>query len=240
MEEAAENLHKAMRGLGTNEGKIIKEICDHSCVQRQGIKRIYFGLYKKSLEDDLKSEISGRFLQGALMLLKPTDEFDAECLHDAMKGLGTKESVLIELLCSKTGSELKNVAFAFQTLYGKSLSSWVKDDVGGDFGKLLEKLANCQRDDSYRVDHKLAHNEATDLYKAGEKRLGTDENKFIGIFAMRNFSQLAETFKVYADIAGIDIEVSIRKEMSGDLAKALVTIGNQIILVSFKVFLWKI
>lgn len=225
IEESARTLNKAMRGLGTNEGKIIKEICDHTNMQRQEIKVIYQELFGKRLEEDLESEISGNFLKGVLLLLKKSDEFEAECLYNAMKGLGTKEKVLIELLCSKNGHELEIVAKAYLKKYGKELNSDVKGDTSGDFGKLLSLLATGNRENSYRVDKTLAHNEANDLYKAGEKRLGTNENKFIRILATRNFLQLEETFNAYFEISGgIDIEDSIRKEMSGDLQRALITI----------------
>lgn len=225
IEEAAKNLKKAMKGLGTNEGKIIKEICDHNNLQRQQIKEAYFNLYHKSLEEELKSEISGRFLESVLLLLKRTDEFEAECLNKAMKGLGTNEKLLIELLCTKNGYELEVVSNAYKKLYQKDLSSAVASEVSGDFGKLLKSLASCSRDKTFFVDQKLANNEANDLYKAGEGRLGTNETKFIQILSTRNFLQLQQTFNEYFVLThSRDIEKSVKNEMSGDLERALVTI----------------
>lgn len=223
-EESAKQLKKAMKGMGTNEGKIIKEICDNNNLKRQDIKMAYIQLYNKRLEEDLESEIGGRFLQGCIALLKRTEEFEAECLFNAMKGLGTKESVLIEILCTKTGYELKILAQAFHKLYEKNLCDAVSGDTSGDFGKYLRLLAAGTRDDSYMVDKKLAHNEATDLYKAGEDRMGTNESKFIRVLSSRNFLQLEETFNVYLEVSGgSDIEQAIQKELSGDFKTALLT-----------------
>lgn len=225
IDDSAKILHNAMRGIGTNEGKIIKEICDHNNKQRQEIKQAYVRLFNKTLEEDLKSEISGHFLDGVLLLLKQTDEFEAECAYDAIKGIGTKEKILIEVLCSKNGYELQRLAAAYRKLYGKDLELDVSGDCSGDFGKLLRQLASAKRDDSFRVDQKLANNEANDLFKAGEDRMGTDESKFIRILSERNFLQLEETLKIYVDVSGgTDIETAIKKETSGDFEKGLITI----------------
>ena len=236
LEESAVNFFKATKGFGTDEDLIIKEVCDHKNVERQEIKRIYLKKYKKRLEDALKSELSGNFLKGVLMLMTPSANLEAQILHDAMKGLGTDKDLLIDFLCSKTGSELQTLTYAFQNLYGKTLKSWVKADTSGDLGKLLDQLASSERDDNSKVDAELAEKDAEALYQAGEKRWGTDEDRFIDILTKRNFAQLNETFKQYKKKSGKDIEASIESEMSGDLAKALITIGNIYLFVMHSYF----
>jgi hypothetical protein len=42
-------------------------------------------MYGHTLEEDLKKEISGNFLNGVLALLTPTDEYEAQCLRSAIK-----------------------------------------------------------------------------------------------------------------------------------------------------------
>ena len=113
-EETAKSLRKAMQGLGTDEKRIIKELCGHTLTQRQAIKTEYLTMYGKTLEEDLKSELSGHFLQGCLALLKPTDEYEATCLMQAMKGLGTNEKVMIELLCTKNCHEIRHMQQVFK------------------------------------------------------------------------------------------------------------------------------
>lgn len=74
-----------MKGLGTDEKAIIEEVTSHSNGQRQLIKEKYLTMYGKTLEEEIKSEISSNFLKAILALLKPTDEYDAQCLRDAIK-----------------------------------------------------------------------------------------------------------------------------------------------------------
>lgn len=113
-EEAAKSFRKAMKGLGTDEKRVIKELCAHNIAQRQLIKAEYLTMYGKTLEEDLKSEISGHFLKGVLGLLMETDEYEATCLREAMKGLGTNEKVMVELLCTKNAYEIRHMAEVFK------------------------------------------------------------------------------------------------------------------------------
>lgn len=45
----------------------------------------------------------------------PTDEYCAKQLHKAMKGAGTNEDVLVEILCSRPYDEIVKIAAAYET-----------------------------------------------------------------------------------------------------------------------------
>ena len=49
----------------------------------------------QNLEEELKSEIGGRFLQGVLALLMPIDELNARALRDAMNVRNKKKNDLL-------------------------------------------------------------------------------------------------------------------------------------------------
>ena len=73
-----------MQGIGTDEKRIIKEIIGHTNAQRQLIKERYKVMYGKTLEHDLKSELSGDFEDVVIALLEPTVEYEAHCLKKAI------------------------------------------------------------------------------------------------------------------------------------------------------------
>ena len=62
--------------------------------------------------------------------------------------------------------------------------------------------------------------------KAGEQKRGTDESAFVRILCSRSFRQLKATFDEYSKISKNDIEKAIKSEMSGDLERACLAIGN--------------
>ena len=49
----------------------------------------------------LKSELSGDFEELILALMMTPSAYDVYCLHEAMDGLGTDESILIGILVSR-------------------------------------------------------------------------------------------------------------------------------------------
>ena len=57
---------------------------------------------------------------------------------NAVKGLGTNEDALIEVLCTKTNQELRDIAAAFKRIYGKDMATEVHQDLSGDLQKLFD------------------------------------------------------------------------------------------------------
>ncbi|KAL5703231.1 hypothetical protein ACHQM5_028348 [Ranunculus cassubicifolius] len=76
----------------------------------------------------------------------------------------------------------------------------------------------------YIVDRMAAESDAKTLYKAGEKRLGTDEKTFNIIFSSRSSAHMAAVSASYYQMHGNSLEKAIKKETSGAYEFALLTI----------------
>lgn len=68
----------------------------------------------QDLVDELKSELSGKFEDVILGLMMTRAEFDALSVKKAVKGAGTDEKALIEVLCSRTNEEMKAAKDAYK------------------------------------------------------------------------------------------------------------------------------
>lgn len=215
-ENAAKGLRSAMKGIGTDEDAIIKIVANHTNKQRQEIKAVYKTMFGRELDHDLKSEIDGKFLQCVESAMATPAVYDARELQKAMKGAGTKESVLIEILASRDDAHLAAIKVAYKQEFGSDLEEALMSETGGDFGHLVVALANSQRNEQEGVNEAKAREDAQRLFDAGEKKWGTDESVFNQILCLRSFSQLRATFKAYASIAGHDIEQAIDSEVGGD------------------------
>ena len=218
-------LRKAMKGLGTDEKTIINIISKRTWQERQQIKQQYASTLGRDLIKDFKSELSGRLEDTVLTLFDTPAEYDAKCLHEAMKGIGTENEVLIEIIGTRSAYELQNIKTAYYQLFQKDLVQKVESETSGHFRKILVAILQCQRhDNSYPVDQSLCQNEAQQLYQAGQGRWGTDEGVFTRIFAQKSSMELGTIGMYYQQMTGMSLYQAIEKEFSGnvkDLLKAI-------------------
>ena len=70
--------------------------------------------WQKNLADALKKEASGKFKSTLMALAIPKADYLAAEIHDAIAGLGTNEEVLIEILCTRTNQEMRNIIEAYE------------------------------------------------------------------------------------------------------------------------------
>lgn len=226
--EDAEKLRKAMKGLGTDEETILKLLISRSNKQRQKIALTYKTLFGRDLVDDLKSENSGKFETLLLALMVPSHLYDASELKNAIKGLGTCENILIEIMASRTTAEIRNIKAEYKKEYDSELEQDIVGDTAGHFEKLLVSLVQANRDPDGRTDGEHVEKDAKALFNAGEGKWGTDEEMFISILATRSVSHLRKVFDVYMTISGYQIEESIESETGGNFEKLLLAVVKSV------------
>uniref|UniRef100_A0A8C7HHN4 Annexin n=1 Tax=Oncorhynchus kisutch TaxID=8019 RepID=A0A8C7HHN4_ONCKI len=218
----AELLHKAMKGIGTDEGTILMLLTSRSNNQRQEIKAAYKKAHGKDLVSALKSELGGLFETLVVALMTPPISYDASQLHKALKGAGTDDDVLIEILASRTCAQIKDVVKVYKKECGGKLEKDITGDTSGHFQKLLVILLQGSRDEG--VDEDRIENDAKELFAAGEGKVGTDVEKFINILGNRSHEHLRLVFDAYKKLAGSDIEDSIEGETTGNLENLMLAV----------------
>uniref|UniRef100_A0A7N8X4L0 Annexin n=1 Tax=Mastacembelus armatus TaxID=205130 RepID=A0A7N8X4L0_9TELE len=220
-----EVLRKAMKGFGTDENAIIELLGNRSNKQRVPMVTAYKTTYGKDLINDLKSELTGNFENLVIAMMKKPAHYDAYELREAIKGAGTDEACLIEILSSRSNAEILEINQIYKAEYGKKLEDAISSDTSGHFRRLLISL--CQvgnRDERETVDISLAKQDAQKLYTAGENKVGTDESQFNAILCARSKPHLRAVFQEYQHMSGREIEKSICREMSGNLEDGMVAV----------------
>ena len=223
-EEDCKILRNAVHGIGTDEKAIINIIVNRNLAQRQEIRRAYKACFGKDLIKRLEEDTSGNFKQVIKAMFMTPAEYDAYCLYKAMKGLGTDEGVLIEIIGTRNNQQLQEVKDIFQREYNNTLENWVKGDTSGNFRLLLIALLQCNRSTNPNPDMNVCRADAQALYSAGEGRWGTDEATFIRIFANRSAAEMACINQCYTQLRGKGLLKAIDKEFSGDIKKLLQTV----------------
>lgn len=215
-----------MKGYGTDEEMIIDILTALSNGQRQQLKDQYYLEYDRDLVEKLKSELSGKFEDVIKALMMPPLEYLCKQLHKAMSGVGTDETALIEILCSKSNEEMAELVACYEDMYDRPLVEHICAETSGHFCRFLTLLVTAVRDHADAYDYDEAKEEAAHLYNAGESKLGTDEQVFYSILAHASFAQLRLIFDEYKELSDQTIEQAIKHELSGDLKKALLAMGE--------------
>ena len=120
-EKDAEALRNAMKGLGTDEDTIIKIVANRTNAQRQKIKSFYKSAYGRDLVEDLKKELSGKFEDAVIALFYEPIEYDCFQLRKAMKGLGTDEDTLIEIIATRPNWMIKAINQKYEEMHKRNL-----------------------------------------------------------------------------------------------------------------------
>lgn len=215
-------LNKAMKGLGTDEDTILQLLTARSNNQRQEIKATYKTLFGKDLVDDLKSELGGKFETLIVALMTPPITYDVEQLRDAIKGAGTNEKVLVEILASRTPHQVREIIAGYKKEYDDDLEEDVTGDTSGHFKRMLVILLQASRQQG--VQEGNIDSDAQALFAAGEQKYGTDEEQFISILGNRSDAHLRRVFQAYMKLSGYEIEESIQRETSGNLKEVLLAV----------------
>ena len=151
-QQDADDLKKAFQGMGCDKKAIIQIIANRTNSQRQAIKECYKSSYGRDLITDLKKELSGNLEDAVIALFYTPVEYDCEQLHKAMKGIGTDEGTLIEIIASRPNWLLKQIKEQYKIKYGKELEDVIKKETSGDLQRLLISLLQCNRSENTHIN----------------------------------------------------------------------------------------
>jgi len=211
-----------MKGLGTNDEKLINALGPLSSADMAAVRQKFGELFQRDLIHDITSETSGHYRQALVQLCTDPAELDAELVREAVKGIGTNETELTEIICTRSPAELKAMCDAYERKYQRNLEGDVKSDTGGDLRKVYCACLAANR--GSRQQNVDADVEA--LHKAGPGKIGTNEQAFIDIIGGSTRQHVDAIYWAYAKKYGKSLDAMIRDEMSGDLGKALASLSQ--------------
>uniref|UniRef100_A0A8C1AT05 Annexin n=1 Tax=Cyprinus carpio carpio TaxID=630221 RepID=A0A8C1AT05_CYPCA len=139
---------------------------------------------------------------------------DVEVLRKAMKGFGTDENAIIELLGTRSNKQRVPLKAAYKTTYGKDLFSDLKSELKGDFEDLVLAMLKTP-----------AHFDASEL-KEAISGAGTDEACLIEILSSRSNAEIQEINKVYKAEYGKSLEDAISGDTSGHFRRLLISLSQ--------------
>uniref|UniRef100_A0A4W4EX55 Annexin n=1 Tax=Electrophorus electricus TaxID=8005 RepID=A0A4W4EX55_ELEEL len=129
----ARQIYAALEKKSTDVMTLVRIITNRTNAQRQSIATAYNNLTQKDLGAALKKALSGPLEELLLALMMTPAGFDASRLRQAMEGLGTDEEALLEVLCTRSPDQLRDITVAYKE--GKRQPSNPVADSGYQGGK---------------------------------------------------------------------------------------------------------
>ncbi|GKT48175.1 annexin A7 [Colletotrichum spaethianum] len=212
----------AMKGFGTDEKALIRCLATKDPLQIDAIRAAYHRNFKRDLEQDIKKETSSWFQKGLVSVARGPLRSDIYNLYEAMDGMGTKESVLNDVLLGRSNADMQAIKSAYQQTFKRRL----EDDVKGDLSMKTERhflivLGANRAEDSAPVVPQQVDSDVMELYKATEGKVGTDEMLVCSILSTRNDNQIRAINQAYEQKFRRKLEDVIKKEFSGHMEDAL-------------------
>ncbi|XP_038628449.1 annexin A6 isoform X2 [Tachyglossus aculeatus] len=141
-------------------------------------------------------------------------EADAKALRKAMKGLGTDESTIIDVLTHRSNAQRQEIRKTFKSHFGRDLMADLKSEISGNLARLILGLMMTP-----------AHYDAKQLKKAMEGA-GTDEQALIEILATRNNQEIEAINKAYREDYHKSLEDALSSDTSGHFRRILVSLAT--------------
>lgn len=208
---------------------LISFILSKSKRDRFNLRQAYNQHFCKDLLKDIDSALSHDFKKVVMDLFRTPAERDANYLYKAMKGAGTDEEAVIEIICSRANVELIKIKDEYRRLFNEDLEKRVYSETSGNLRKILTSLLQCQRSENSVPNDAECRQVAEELYKAGEAKLGTDEAFFNRVFALSSPPELFSINQYYSQFSSRSLKEAVDSEFSGDAKLALNTILEAII-----------
>ena len=132
-----------MKGFGTNEKALISILAKKDPIQVNAIRQTYNQRMMRDLIKDIENETSGYFEKGLVQIIRGPLIGDCYTLFNAMKGLGTKEAALDDVLVGRSNADVNAIKTEYQRLFSKRL----EDDLRGDLSGGTEQM--CKWNQSF-------------------------------------------------------------------------------------------
>mmetsp|Transcript_24318 Transcript_24318/g.34337 ORF Transcript_24318/g.34337 Transcript_24318/m.34337 type:complete len:477 (-) Transcript_24318:206-1636(-) len=194
----------------------------------------YYTEYKAVQDPNYKGYKPGFFCCNAtgLYIADPGSEEalqeDARLLYKAMKGLGTRESDLVRVLCNRSQAQLTRIKEIFKANFDPEaaedpegvLERWIIDDTSGDFKNVLLALL---KDRAY-ADAKVVKQAIDGELKIG---IGTIDKQLREIFTTRTPADMKAIAAAYEKLYNKPLQEAVKSDTSFRYQDTLMALADR-------------
>ncbi|KAF4550470.1 Hypothetical protein D9617_17g047380 [Elsinoe fawcettii] len=224
------NLKDAIQGVGTKENVLNDILLGRSNADMNAIKQAYQREYNKSLEADVKGDLSlkterlftmvlaARRNEESAPVIPQQTEKDVQDLYQATEGkTGTDQVTVCSILSSRSDGQIRAINQAYKRKYHRSLEDVIKKEFSGHMEDALLFMLNSASD-------KAKHD--ADLLEASMKGMGTKDRLLINRLVRIHWDRqrMSQAKAAYKHFYKQDLRRRVEGETSGDYKKLMVAV----------------
>ena len=153
---------------------------------------------------------------------------DVHNVQKAIHGFGTKESFLNDVLLGRSNADMRAIKQAYQQTYHHTLEADVKGDLSMKTERLFGMAIAANRaEESAPIIPQEIDRDVTELHRATDGQIGTDQVTVCSILVQRSDGQLRMIAHQFEQKYHITLQKIIEKEFSGHMEDALLLIINR-------------
>ena len=180
-----------------NIDTIISIAAHRSNAQRQQIVQAYYKENKKNIRDDFRSVFSGNFQEALVSLFYEPVDYDCHQIYSAMKGIGTNEDTLIEIIGTRSNERINQIKQEYFQIYKKDLEAEIDSETSGFFKKILLALLKGERNVNPIPDEQECGYCAKRLYNTQKEKKDNLQDAYLEIFTKKSREELANISRQY-------------------------------------------
>lgn len=139
---------------------------------------------------------------------------DCEALRKAMKGFGTDEGAIVDIITQRSNAQRQQIYKTFKSHFGRDLMADLKSEVSGNLARLILGLMMSPADyDAKQLNKAMAG-------------AGTDEKVLIEILTTRTNKEMHAINEAYKAAYHKSLEDHIKSDTSGHFRKILVSLSQ--------------
>jgi annexin A7/11 len=211
-----------MKGFGTDEKVLIATMAKKDPLQMETIRTQYDQRLMRNLITDLEKETSGYFEKGLVEIARGPLVSDCYNLMDAMKGLGTKEVILDDILIGRSNADINAIKQKYQELFHRTLEADLKSDLSAATEQMYMMIIAARRtEDSHPVNPQEIEQAVTELQSGMGGFVGKNTAQICQILTSKNDAQIKAIAQLYQQRYQKSLDTQIKSSFSGHMEDAL-------------------
>lgn len=217
-----------MKGFGTDEKVLIKILSSQDVWQINTLREQYSRRYHEDLLKRIEGETRGNFEDVLLQIARGPLIGDCYALKSAVKGAGTKEDILDDILVGRSNADINAIKAEYQRQFHTSLEADLRSDLSAGTEQLFVMIVSARRnEDSVPVIPQEIEKDVTDIQNAIGNLVTKDALATCQIVTSRNDAQLRAIAQSYRQRFSKPITGAIKSSFTGHMEDTLILYFNR-------------